>query len=1052
MVDWHHGGGSKQWVTIEQNMQTCKVTSLPWVDPKVRLRESLPFLMARLLLTWEDCLRNLDIATRPGPMMPLFDNPEFEPGVGAPKFLIWNSSSSIKLRHTLVQGRLPTVGELIQGHSANDFHCKLEVMGLDGIKQPGDVILGAVLPVRVADVYQYPTFTARPPTTTCTFCKQVHQDILHNNHFLSTALKDQLGSCLTPPAPMGSSRSCFSANDFHCKLEVMGLDGIKQPGDVILGAVLPVQVADVYQYPTFIARPPTTTCTLLHFGYFQQLQALLFAVEQINRNRELLPNITLGVQWYDSCGVIPVNIAATLQVLTGQSEAIPNYRCMSSKPFTAFIGSASSTHSIAVANILGLYHYPQISHYATSSLLSDRIKFPSFFRTVPSDAFQSKGLAKLVLHFRWTWIGLLAVDNDYGQQGIQLFKQEVTKAGTCVAFTENILTNKQDRNAPHIVKVIKQSTARIIVVFSAGLDLLPILDEMVKQNITGKTFVASEGWSTTTLQYMGAFSNLLFGTVGLAFYSGLIPGFQEYLNKIHPNMTLGGNLVKSFWEETFNCKFPNSNNVKSQENFCTGEESLDNIKNSYNDVTNLRVAYNIYTAVNVVAKALQDLQNCNKAKKGLLSDGSCADIYAFSSWQLLNHMKKVRVTLSSGRELFFNENGDPPAVYDIVNWQATPEGSMRQVKIGSYDTTAPPGQVFTVNSSLLLWATESQKVPVSICSESCLPGFRKATRSGQPACCFQCVPCPQGEVSNETDSLDCFKCPWNEWPNLERSQCLQKHVEFLSFEDALGSTLAASAVFSSMTPHLILRLFIFHKSTPIVKASNFYLSCLLLMSLSLCFLCALAFIGYPYPEKCLLRQAAFGLAFTLCISCILAKTIMVVFAFMATKPGSNLKRWTSPRVSYLIIMLSFLLQLVLCVTWLSLASPFPHMNTQSQPMVIIVECNEGSPIAFWTMLGYLFLLATISFIAAFLARRLPDSYNEAQLITFSMLAFLSVWISFIPASFSAQGKYVVAMEIFAILASSWALVICMFLPKCFIILFRPNINTKEYLIRKDRRR
>ncbi|XP_069816666.1 extracellular calcium-sensing receptor-like [Dendropsophus ebraccatus] len=282
--------------------------------------------------------------------------------------------------------------------------------------------------------------------------------------------------------------------DTQCRLEVMGLDGIRQPGDIIIGAVLPVRVASTFQQISFTKSPARTTCTSFHFGYFQQFQALLFAIEEINRNDDILPNLTLGFHWYDSCGVMPMNIAATLQVLSGDKMAIPNYRCLYNAPLSGFIGSSSSTLSIAVAHILGLYKYPQVSYYATSSLLSDRIKFPSFFRTVPSDAFQSKGLAKLVLHFRWTWVGLLGVDDDYGQQGIQLVKQEIIKAGACVAFTENIVTSRQDRNAPHIVKVMRMSTARVVIVFSGGLDLVPILTEMMKENIKGKIFVASEGW------------------------------------------------------------------------------------------------------------------------------------------------------------------------------------------------------------------------------------------------------------------------------------------------------------------------------------------------------------------------------------------------------------------------------------------------------------------------------------------------------------------------------------------------------------------------------
>ncbi|CAJ0967112.1 unnamed protein product [Ranitomeya imitator] len=350
--------------------------------------------------------------------------------------------------------------------------------------------------------------------------------------------------------------------------------------------------------------------------------------------------------------------------------------------------------------------------------------------------------------------------------------------------------------------------------------------------------------------------------------------------------------------------------------------------------------------------------------------------------------------------------------------------------------------LYTVN-------TFAGAIPPSSCSNSCTVGFRKATLQGKPSCCYDCIPCLQGEISNQTDSIICFRCPWDQWPNPEKSKCLQKPLEFLSYEDVLGTTLATISIISSIFPLLILWFFFHKKNTPLVKASNYSLSCLLLISLCLCFLCSLGFIGYPDHDKCLLRQVSFGLVFTLCVACILAKTIMVVFAFMATRPGSSLTNWIKFKASYSLITICCLLQLILCITWLSTAPPFAQYNTNITPEIVIVDCNEGSPIAFWTMLGFLFLLATISFIVAFLARRLPDSFNEAQFITFSMLAFISVWISYIPASLSAQGKYTVAMEIFAILASSWALLICMFLPKCVFILFRPGMNSRENIMKKN---
>eukprot|EP00079_Xenopus_tropicalis_P023402 XP_012815781.1 PREDICTED: vomeronasal type-2 receptor 26-like [Xenopus tropicalis] len=340
------------------------------------------------------------------------------------------------------------------------------------------------------------------------------------------------------------------------------------------------------------------------------------------------------------------------------------------------------------------------------------------------------------------------------------------------------------------------------------------------------------------------------------------------------------------------------------------------------------------------------------------------------------------------------------------------------------------------------------KIPVSKCSPSCSSGFRKVIVPGKPPCCYECARCPQGQISNQTDAVECHPCSWDTWPNLQQDRCLPRPTEFLSYGDPLGYSLAAISILSSLIPLTILGIFIRFKNTPIVKANNYSLSCLLLLSLLLCFLCSLGFIGYPQPEKCLLRQVAFGMVFALCISCVLAKTITVVIAFNATKPGSRLRKWTGVKVSYCVIMLCALIQIIDCALWLIFSPPFHELDTDTQPGVIIVNCNEGSPTAFWCMLGYLGLLATISFIVAFLARRLPDSFNEAKLITFSMLAFLSVWVSFIPAYLSARGMYTVAMEVFAILSSSWAVVGCIFVPKCFIILFRPNLNSRENLIGK----
>lgn len=228
----------------------------------------------------------------------------------------------------------------------------------------------------------------------------------------------------------------------------------------------------------------------------------------------------------------------------------------------------------------------------------------------------------------------MAVDNDYGQQGIQLIKKELLKAGACVAFSETILRNQADRNALYIVNVIKKSTANATIIISNDIDLVPVLNEMLRQNVTSKIFIASEAWSTSTLGPMARFSQLLLGTVGFALYSGTIPEFQAFLNKIHPSIPLG-KWMKIFWEQTFGCKISNvmntSGSSETATKVCTGEENLENVQNSFNDASVLRVTYNVYTAVHAVGKALEDLNNCRR-RKG--PQERCADIWNFKPWQV----------------------------------------------------------------------------------------------------------------------------------------------------------------------------------------------------------------------------------------------------------------------------------------------------------------------------------------------------------------------------------------------------------------------------------
>uniref|UniRef100_A0A8C9SAY4 G-protein coupled receptors family 3 profile domain-containing protein n=1 Tax=Scleropages formosus TaxID=113540 RepID=A0A8C9SAY4_SCLFO len=649
---------------------------------------------------------------------------------------------------------------------------------------------------------------------------------------------------------------------------------------------------------------------------FRWAQAMRFAIEEINKNQNLLPNFTLGYKIYDSCETHVAAQWAVLGVLNGPEET-QNAMCFAAAPLLAVIGDSGSSQSVVASNTL------------------DRKQYPTFFRVVPSDDFQVKAIAQLLQRFGWKWVGIVTEDDDYGRYALQGLLREFRNIGVCLAYYEMIPKVYDQKRIHEILRVMKQSTAKVVINFAGEGELYPLLKEYMDLNITGIQWIASEAWVTASV--LASSYPFMVGTIGFAIRQGKVPGLKNYLLTVNPLRYPNHTMVQELWAHS-----------------------------GYLNTSNLRVTYNVYKAVYAIAHSLHNLINCEP-----------------------------------GREPFQNSS------CKYIRWH-------------------------------------------------CTPGSRKAVRRGEPLCCFDCVPCDDGKISNQTgvfrytlspSPLYCTPCPEDYWSNTARTECIPKAVEFLT-HDAMGLTLTVISVVGACLTAAILLVFIRHRNTPIVRVNNSELSFFILLSLILCFLCALLFIGEPTVWSCMLRHTAFSITFSLCISCILSKTLVVLAAFTATRPGNNIMKWLGPKQQRVIIFACTLVQVLICSMWLIAAPPFPFKNTQYSRSKIILECSVGSDWAFWSVLGYIGLLACLCFVLAFLARKLPGNFNEAKYITFSILIFCAVWLAFIPAYVSSPGKFTVAVEIFAILASSFGLLLCLFAPKSYIILLKPQKNTKQHLMGK----
>uniref|UniRef100_A0A803T5J5 G-protein coupled receptors family 3 profile domain-containing protein n=1 Tax=Anolis carolinensis TaxID=28377 RepID=A0A803T5J5_ANOCA len=741
--------------------------------------------------------------------------------------------------------------------------------------------------------------------------------------------------------------------------------------------------------------------------YYQHILALVFAINEINKDPKILPNVTLGFHIYDSYSSASLTYRVTLDMLCKSQAFIPNYKCGLQNNVIGVTGGFDSETSSYMADILGIYKIPQVSYGSFEPRTVDQTDAPFFYRMVPNEDFQIWGIVQLLLHFEWKWVGIITKETKSGEHFLSTLEPMFSQNGICISskvilpkdiglhdmlegFFSNVDTFLKGKENVMIVYGEVGSFAWLTFFVSANVFL--DVDDM---SFAVKVWIMTAQIDVALSIIQKAFNmQAIHGAISFALQSRDIEGFQEYLQAIHPSDEEGNGFIKEFWEQSFDCFIPPYGDPTGFLGPCTREEKLESLPAPFFEMRMTGHSYSIYNAVYALAHAFH--------------------IMASSKLRLHARAKE------NPNEVTFNGHGELAAGFAITNLVTFPNNSY----VGNM---VPPS---------------------SLCNAKCSPGYSKKKKEGMAFCCYDCAPCPEGKVAEQTDRDYCISCPEDDYPNRGRDHCIPKVQTFLSIEESLGLTLASLSLFLSVLTAFVLAIFIKQQHTPIVKANNRGLSYLLLTSLCLCFLSSLLFIGKPNHLTCLLRQMAFGIVFSIAVSSVLAKTTVVVVAFMGSQSRNIFRKWIGKRMAYSVVLGCSLVQVSICAAWLAYSPPFPDFNKHLITEEIVVECNEGSVTMFYCVLSYMGFLSFVSFTVAFLARKLPDSFNEAKFITFSMLVFCSVWVSFVPTYLSTKGKYMVAVEVFSILSSGAGILGCIFSPKCYIILLRSNLNNRMHLIRR----
>ncbi|XP_070994493.1 G-protein coupled receptor family C group 6 member A-like [Oncorhynchus clarkii lewisi] len=795
--------------------------------------------------------------------------------------------------------------------------------------------------------------------------------------------------------------------------------GATAPGDIIIGGLFPIHEG-VEESPN-ISAPHEPHCVRFNMVGFTQALAMIHAVESANRSPVLTTlGLSLGYRIHDSCSDVTTALRASADFTQDPNTGANTSTC--SPPIMAVIGASSSEISIAVARQLNLELIPQISYASTAIILSDKIRFPAFLRTVPSDLYQTRAMVQLLSDSKWTWVGVVTTDGDYGRSALDSFVSQATASGICVAFKE-ILPNSL--TSPDGESAFRQATAtllgnpnvKVVVSFARPIHMMYLYQELrVWGSLLGeKVWVASDSWSSSK-EVLGEMDLLDIGhVVGFSFKRGNLAPFHRYLmNLININDVIGNN---SFLKEFYSL-LNESGDPGFRSSFTVPAEIL--LNNS-----DAKVVFSVEMAVSAIAHAVADI--CSRK--------DCKTPGTVQPWQVLETLRGSRFELE-GKSYSFDQKGDINLGYDVTLWR-----SVRGV-INIHDVVAvyhPINNSFSYTSGNTNNLTDLRDV-VSVCSPSCEPGKFKKFAQGQHTCCYECINCTENHYSNNPDMDQCLSCDTKrEWSLEGSSGCTHKTLEFFSWQDGFAEVLLALAALGIVLVLLVGALFLHYHQTPVVKAAGGPLSQIILLSLVGSFASAVFFVGQPSSLQCKVRQVLFGLSFTLCVSCILVKSLKILLAFQLNPDVKDvLRRLYQP---YAIICLCVALQVLTCTLWLVLQSPREKATVFTT--TVLAECDEGSQVAFGVMLCYIAVLALVCFACAFKGRKLPQKYNEARFITFSMLLYLMSWLIFVPVYVTTSGKYLPAVEMVVILISNYGILSCHFFPKCYVILFKKEHNTKS---------
>ena len=767
-----------------------------------------------------------------------------------------------------------------------------------------------------------------------------------------------------------------------------------------------------------------TSCTNLQDFAIQELEAMVFAINSVNNDPSLLPNTTLAFSIRDTCSNHNYALEETFKYVQNKNITCGNTNEIS---VSGVVGGHFSRVSMHVANLLRLYRIPQISYISTADILSDKTRFDYFFRTVPPDILQTRAIADIIVRFNWTYVFALYSDDAYGSGGVEALIRELERQNVSVAKKIPLSVTANYTDYDKALKTMSEDwvkNASIVVLFGHLKAATGMMEALIRsKNSSGfvfsnLTWIGTDAWGDSLDAKYHSIARGMLGVIPRAKES---KEFDDYYTSLHPANYTSNPWFNEFWESEFNCSLSKGTCDLESEHLTLNTTDHDQISH----------ATLVIDAVMAFAHSLHSLieSYCN--------GHICEDILvlerlvgrAIEGELIREHLyNNVSFKGASSNTISFDREGDRQGAYFVKNLQQVSENKFSFETVGMWDYVT----LLNITSDIQ-WVT-GDNVPESICSRPCKGGQEPRREIADQQSCWRCSPC-KSEKGYSDGLSQCKDCNESFMHNSERTGCVPIPISFLKWSDPWAAMLLIATNVGLVITACVIVVFIVYREHKIIKASSRELSAILLAGLVMGYLMPYFFISEPSDAICGIRRFGLGFSFALCYSPLLIKTNRIhrIFNQKSLRPN-RAPRFTTPLSQVILTFILISIQIVIATIWLAVEPPSSKIIYKARTAEL--RCGESPLIGLAVSLGYNLILLVLSTYFAFLARKVPENFNEAKYINITLYTICIIWLAFIPTyigTVELGAVYQTSSLTVAIVLSATSTLACIFMPKVIML-------------------